>query len=138
MPATIADKDLIDRAKGVLNPKRYSPMFDAGGVGCALVTDGGAIYVGVCIDAACGIGFCAEHTAVASMITAGEWRIATIVAVDWDGGILSPCGRCRELIGQICPENMDTRVLLRCDDPSAPQRAKTMRELLPEHWTWDR
>jgi cytidine deaminase len=43
------------------------------------------------------MGFCAEHAAIASMLTAGESKIMTIVAVNCEGAILPPCGRCREL-----------------------------------------
>ena len=37
------------------------------------------------------------------MITAGESRIDTIVAVDEDRRVLAPFGRCRELIVQVDP-----------------------------------
>jgi cytidine deaminase len=88
--------------------------------------------LGVCMDVACGIGFCGEHAAVASMVTHGESRIHTIVAVGPDGKELPPCGRCRELIFQIDAANADTRVLL--------PRGKivTIHQLLPDHWLLDR
>lgn len=59
----------------VLNPREISGSIWAGGVTAALVTDKGNIYHGVCIDTDCSMGFCAEHAAVAAMITAGESRI---------------------------------------------------------------
>ena len=89
-----ADAALIAAARAVVNPRRLSRTVEVGGVGAALVTASGQVFTGVCIDAASGIGFCAEHGAVAAMITAGESRIETIVAVDWDGSVLPPCGRC--------------------------------------------
>ena len=39
-----------------------------GYVGAALVTDQGNVYTGINISLICGIGFCAEHSAVAEMI----------------------------------------------------------------------
>ncbi len=48
----------------------------------------GVVHVGVCIEVECGIGFCAEHAAVASMITHGESHICTIVAVNCDGTVV--------------------------------------------------
>ena len=123
----MTDLDLIAAARAVLNPRRLTRSVEVAGVGSALRTASGAIYVGVCIDAACGIGFCAEHAAVAAMITAGETRIMDIVAVDWDGSILPPCGRCRELVVQVDDGNADTRVIL-------PGGGKPMRALLPDHW----
>jgi cytidine deaminase len=125
------DQALIAAARAVLNPRRLSKTVEVGGVGAALRTPSGAIYTGVCIDASSGIGFCAEHAAVAAMITAGESRITDIVAVDWDGSILQPCGRCRELVVQVDDGNAATRVIL-------PSGARLMRDLLPDHWLLDR
>jgi cytidine deaminase len=118
MTPTVTDTDLISRAAAVLNPRRLSPTVEVGDIGCALVTATGAVHVGVCIDATCGVGFCAEHAAVASMITNG-------------GAVLSPCGRCRELICQIDPGNVDTRILLHGG------KVMTLRQLLPDHWLLD-
>ena len=122
---------LIDAARSVLAPRRLSKTVEVGGVGAALLTPSGAIYKGVCIDAASGIGFCAEHAAAGAMITAGESQIVAMVAVDWDGTVLQPCGRCRELVVQLDSTNASTEVIL-------PGGVKPMRELLPEHWLLDR
>jgi cytidine deaminase len=121
------DDELIARARTALNPRRLSRLVEVGGVASALVTDTGSVHLGVCIDAPSGIGFCAEHSAISSMITGGESRIVTIVAVNWDGALLAPCGRCRELIRQVHPQNGATRVLL-------PRGVKTVDELLPDFW----
>jgi len=93
-------------------------------VAAALRTDSGAIYTGICIDVACGIGFCAEHAAIAEMLKHRKTRIETIVAVK-DAMILPPCGRCRELMAQVNPENGATRIIL-------DGRVTSLRELLPE------
>jgi len=50
-------------------------------VGCALITDKDNVYLGVCIDTGSGTGFCAEHSAIAAMVTAGEFKIKKLVAV---------------------------------------------------------
>lgn len=124
----IKDADLYQRAKETLNPRKLSELADAGGVASALVTDQGNVYVGVCIDTSSGMGFCAEHNAVGNMVTNGESRVLTIVAVGSDGAILSPCGRCREFIYQMNKSNTKTRVLL------TGNRVTTIEQLLPEHW----
>ena len=126
-----SDQSLIAAARAVLNPRRLSRTVEVGGVGAALRSASGLVFTGVCIDAASGIGFCAEHGAVAAMITAGESRIVDMVAVDWDGTILQPCGRCRELVVQIDAGNADTRVIL-------PNGVRAMRDLLPDHWLLNR
>ncbi len=122
----ISDEELIRRATQVINPRRLSPSVEVGGVGSALITDNGNVYVGVCIDTGSSLGFCAEHNAVGSMITHGENKIISIVAVNWDKNIIAPCGRCRELIYQIDAANSETRVLLRNG------RVVRLKELLPE------
>jgi cytidine deaminase len=121
---------LIERAAAVVAPRRIGEHL-IGDVGCALVTDHGNIYVGVCLDLPSGLGFCAEASAIAAMVTAGEQRIAQIVAVweDETGAlyILSPCGRCREFIAQIESANMETEVIL------ARNQTVPLRDLLPQH-----
>jgi cytidine deaminase len=110
----MTNEELINKAKSVVKPYKVGDGL-IGDVGCALVTDRGNVYLGVCIDIGSGIGFCAEHSAIAAMVTAGEYRIKKIVAVWQDGEdtyILSPCGRCREFIHQIDEGNMETEVIL--------------------------
>lgn len=116
----ISHTDLIKKAESVVKPRRIHDYL-VGNVGAALITDQGHIYLGVCMDVMSGIGFCAEHSAIAAMVTAGEHRIQKIVAV-WKGEdglspthILSPCGRCREFIRQIHPDNIQTEVILDID-----------------------
>ncbi|HKS92070.1 MAG TPA: cytidine deaminase [Tepidiformaceae bacterium] len=124
----ISDQELFELAKATTNKRVLSENATAGSVASALVTAGGNVFVGVCIDTACGMGFCAEHNAIGSMITGGESAIAAIVAVNRRGDILPPCGRCREFIYQVDDANRRTRVLL----PN--ERTATIAELLPEHW----
>jgi len=123
----ISSDELVRHAREVVNPRELSPTVGVGDVGCALATDKGTVYVGVSIDTACSMGFCAEHNAIGTMITNGESRIAKLTAVDWNGKVIAPCGRCRELMYQIDPRNADTIVIL------SDGREKTLRELLPEH-----
>lgn len=121
--------DLVNKAREVLNPRVLSSMeAEAAGVGAALVTDQGRVYTGACIDIPCGMGFCAEHSAIASMITQGESKIKKIVAVDWDGSILAPCGRCRELIYLVHDDNFKTQILM------PGEKVMPLSALLPFHW----
>lgn len=121
--------ELIEKARSVVRPKKLGDHL-AGDVGCALLTDQGHLFLGVCIDVSSGMGFCAEHTAIGAMVTAGEYRIAKIVAV-WTNEegtyVLSPFGRCREFMRQIDPANLETEVVLDID-----QSARLV-DLLPYH-----
>lgn len=126
----ITNEELIDRAVSVLNPKMVGDRL-FGDVGSALITDDGNLYHGVCIDTGSGTGFCAEHSAIAAMVTAGEYKIRKIVAV-WkdDNGttyVLPPCGRCREFIRQVNEDNLNTDVVLGKDEVSK------LKELLPRN-----
>jgi len=120
--------DLYRKAKSVINPRKLSEYADAGGVGAAILTENGNVYTGVCIDTASSMGFCAEHAAAASMITAGESRATKMIAVGWDGRIMPPCGRCREFISQIHNDNLNTEVMV------SESTVVTIRELLPFDW----
>jgi cytidine deaminase len=118
---------LIALARSVVRPRRIAEH-TSGDVGCALLAADGKVYLGVCIDVSCGIGFCAEHSAIAAMVTAGEQRIVQIVAVRGNGEVLPPCGRCREFMYQLDGQNIDAEVLIAAD------RSKTLAELLPHPW----
>lgn len=124
----ISNEELIERAKSVLRPRKIKHGFTVGDVGCALVTDKGNVYLGVCIDTASGMGFCAEHSAIASMVTHGEHVIKKIVAVVEDGKPIPPCGRCREFMRQIHEKNSETEVIIDKD------KSVKLRELLPFSW----
>ena len=119
-------KELKDIAAATLSPRRVSEDIEVGGVAAALVTDQGNVYRGICIDTACSMGFCAEHAAIAAMLTAGEDKVAQIVAVNWDKTVLPPCGRCREFLLQL--GNPETQVLV-AEDTAVP-----VKELLPYSW----
>lgn len=103
------------------------PSITAGAVGAALEAGSGRIYTGINLDLACGIGFCAEHSAVAEMLKQRETVVRRIVAVN-DERIVAPCGRCREMLVQVDPRNLDCEVLLP-DDVVLP-----LRDLLPNAW----
>ena len=120
---------LIAAAGALAGEFRTSEDCVAGGVGAALLSRSGRVYTGVCFDTGCGMGFCAEHAAVAEMLKARESEIAMVVAVVADGSVLPPCGRCRELMWQVDARNRDTRVVL------APDRTVSLAELLPQPWS---
>ena len=74
------NREVIDTAQGMLNPRWVGGRL-FGNVASVLITARGSRYSGVCIDTGSGTGFCAEHSAIAAMVTAGEYQIAKIVAV---------------------------------------------------------
>jgi cytidine deaminase len=124
----MTDEELIAKAQEILHYRELSSECVAGEVSAALMTDAGNLYTGVSISAACGIGFCAEHSAIAQMVTQGESRIVKIVALSGDAKVLPPCGRCRELMYQVNENNLEAEILL------GSGRRTTLSQLLPERW----
>ncbi|MFN8096663.1 MAG: cytidine deaminase [Dermatophilaceae bacterium] len=127
-------EELIRAAAAYLNPVWVGDRW-FGDVASALVTADGAHFYGVCIDTGSGTGFCAEAAAIGAMVTAGERRIAQIVAVWRDPDtarlhVLPPCGRCRLFISQIHPDNAhQTMVVLGAEHQSV------LADLIP-HQQW--
>jgi cytidine deaminase len=126
--------ELIDKAESVINRQTINGRLH-GDVGAALVSEKGNIYTGVCVDTS-GWGLCAERSAIAAMITAGEYRVKTIVAVwredkaiDPNGKlhVLSPCGYCRQFMRDINEDNLETDVILDRD------KTVKLKDLLPYH-----
>ena len=121
-------KELIEEARKITGEFKLSKEWlSAGSCGAALLAANGTVYTGICIDLACGIGFCAEHAAIAEMLKDRETRIIAVVATSPEG-IVPPCGRCREMMLQIDSNNRDTEVIL--DEGTI----KKLSDLMPDHW----
>lgn len=121
-------KELYDRAMSVVNPRKLTDHTEVGFVGAAILSESGNVYLGVNIDSDCSVGFCAEHAAIAAMVTAGENVITKVVAVNADGKILPPCGRCREFMSQLSEKNMEAEVMVN------ENTILKLKDLLPFDW----
>jgi len=122
---------LIDRATNLINVRRTHDGRVHGDVGAVVLSANGNVYDGVCVDTP-SWGLCAERSALAAMITAGEYRFHQIVAVWRNEGtgeihVLPPCGVCREFMRQIDGDNLTAEVILGQD------RSLPLGDLLPEH-----
>ncbi|KQN76437.1 hypothetical protein ASE94_19015 [Devosia sp. Leaf64] len=126
----VTHDEVISRAVALLKPHWVDGRVH-GDVASIVVAEDGGVFAGVCVDTT-SWGLCAERSALAAMITAGQYRFTKVVAV-WrnkDTGqihVLPPCGVCREFMRQIASDNLDAEVVLGRD------RSMTLRELLPEH-----
>lgn len=120
--------ELISIARSLVGEFQLSNEWtSAGAVGAALQTNRGNLYTGVSVDLMCGIGFCAEHAAVAAMLEKRETRIEMIVAMS-EMGVVPPCGRCREMLIQVNAKNTETKVIV------GPQEWVALSALMPRHW----
>jgi len=133
MKLTKQDKRLIEKAKEIIVKSRPVNLIDTGDVGSALITSKGNIFRGVSMGFWCGMGSCGEYQAIGNMISNGEKDIKTIVAVWYDERnknyeVISPCGKCREMIKQASKKNWETEVII-----SKSKKVK-LKELLPYSW----
>lgn len=123
--------ELYIAAKTVLNPRKISEWMEAGGVSAAIESESGKIYTGVCIDGACSLGICAERNAIFNMITNGESKIKKVIAINYEGNALAPCGACRELMTQLMPNDYkEIEIMLDYEN----KRIDKLGQLTPEWW----
>lgn len=78
-------------------------------VGCAVLTKNKKIFSGANVEnAAYPTGICAETSAIAAAVSAGEREIKSICIVSNRRNPSSPCGQCRQFISEFA--NADTEV----------------------------
>jgi cytidine deaminase len=99
-------------------------------VGAAVLTRAGNTFVGCNVEnASYGLCLCAERSAVAQMVAAGDKDPVAIAVVTKGPKAGSPCGMCRQVLAEFAE---DLPVLLAVDgDPSAERRT-TLAALLPD------
>jgi cytidine deaminase len=125
------NKALIERAAALLKPHRTADGRLHGDVAAVAVSKGGGVFDGLCVDTA-SWGLCAERSAIAAMITAGDYKLQRIVAV-WRNEmtqelhVLPPCGICREFMRQIDHDNLEAEIVL------GWEKSLPLKDLIPEH-----
>jgi cytidine deaminase len=68
-------------------------------VGAAGLTDTGRVVTGCNVEnVSYGLTLCAECGLVSALHASGGGRLMAVTCVDGDGALLSPCGRCRQLL----------------------------------------
>lgn len=103
-------------------------------VGAALRTPSGSVYAGCNVEnAAYPQGWCAEASAIAAMVSAGETAIETIMVI-CDGEMLgTPCGGCRQKIREFAAATTMIHVAGAIDGQTIGIRTSyTMDQLLPD------
>jgi cytidine deaminase len=126
-----ADRALVDVALAVLDARAQPGRHE---VAAALRTRSGAVYTGLHVESSIGrASICAEGVAIGVAAVAGDTEIDTIVAVlrTEDGGwrVVTPCGLCRELIGDYAPTMRPTPASS-TTTPGAPTRSRSCQCLI--------
>ena len=122
---------MYEAAKAVQREQRISDYVSCGEVAAAILSKGGNIYTGVCIDTCSTLGVCAERNAIFNMITNGECEIDKVLAIMPDGTCGAPCGACRELMVQLMAGHYrDIEIMM---DYTTGKTVK-LGELTPEWW----
>ena len=97
-------------------------------VGAAIATPGNAVFAGCNVEnAAYPVGNCAEASAIAAMVAAGETRIASILVIGNGDALVTPCGACRQRIREF--GRPETPILIA--GPEGVRASFTLEELLP-------
>ncbi len=93
-------------------------------VGAAALVDDGRIVTGCNVEnAAYGVTLCAECGMVSDLVAGGGGRLVAFTCVDGAGGLIMPCGRCRQLLW----EHGGAELLM-----DTPQGVLTMNDVLPQ------
>jgi cytidine deaminase len=134
LPLSDSDRELVAEALALLDARAVPGRHE---VAAALRTRTGAVHRGLHVESSIGrAGICAEGIAIGSAAIAGDTEIETIVAVlrTEDGGwrVVTPCGLCRELIGDYAP---DATVIDYDAALTQPVRRVPVAELLPSKTT---
>jgi cytidine deaminase len=127
----MSNDEMIAQAAALLRPYQTEQGRLLGDVGAVVLSASGKAYGGVCVDTA-SWGLCAERSAMAAMITDGEYRFAKVVTVWRDPGanaltVLPPCGVCREFMRQVDGANLAAEIVL------GRKESVTLASLLPAH-----
>ncbi len=93
-------------------------------VGAAALVDDGRIVAGCNVEnAGYGVTLCAECGLIGELIAGGGGRLLAFCCLDATGGLIMPCGRCRQLLWE--HGGAELRVL-------TPLGVQSMAEVLPQ------
>ena len=123
--------ELVKLAKTALR-RAYVP-YSGYKVGAALLTKGGAVYLGCNIEnASYSPTVCAERVAFFKAVSDGRTSFSAIAVAGGEGGSISgvfpPCGVCRQVMAEFC-DPKEFRVLL---VHSEGYEERTLDMLLPD------
>jgi len=116
----------LEKAARAASARAYAP-YSGFSVGAAVLAGSGKIYAGCNVEnASYGLCTCAERTAIAGAVSAGERKIRAVAVYTPTAKPTAPCGACRQIIFEFGPDVSVTSV---CD--SAERIDTRIAALLP-------
>lgn len=110
-----------------LLPKAHAP-YSGVHVACAAEGADGRLHLGVNVEnAAYPQGLCAEASALAAAVTAGETRIRRVYVATSLPGLVWPCGGCRQKILELAEPGCEVVSI----SPEGDTETRTIEQLLP-------
>jgi cytidine deaminase len=93
------DDELLEAARRV-RAHAHAP-YSRYQVGAAVRAASGRVYAGANVEnASYGLALCAERSAVAAAIAAGEKRLSAVAVVTATSPPAAPCGMCRQVLAE--------------------------------------
>ena len=90
-----------DGLRGVaveVSERAYAP-YSRYRVGAAALVDDGRVVSGCNVEnAAYGVTLCAECGLISDLVAGGGGRLVAFTCVNGEGHVITPCGRCRQLL----------------------------------------
>ncbi|MEQ4541595.1 cytidine deaminase [Halomonas desiderata] len=98
-------------------------------VGAMVESESGARYFGANVEVAHYKGVCAEASAIAAMVSAGERRLRHVYVIGPGEHLCTPCGDCRQRIREFADAATRIHVV---DAEGRLLKRYTMEQLLPD------
>jgi cytidine deaminase len=97
-------------------------------VGAAVRAESGRIYAGANVEnASYGLALCAERSAVAAAVSAGEKRIRAVAVETSTSPPAAPCGMCRQVLAEFGGDDLPIALV----NDKGEREDTTLGELLP-------
>jgi cytidine deaminase len=125
--AQVSPRSLLDAARESLG-RAYAP-YSKFPVAAAVVDDEGRVFTGVNVEnASYGLTMCAERVAIFTAVAAGARKLRALALTSKNGGVLMPCGACRQVMAEL----FDASAPVYSDTGKDRYKTTTLRDLLPK------
>ena len=118
--------DLIEAARRV-RENAHAP-YSRYKVGAAVRTASGRVFVGANVEnASYGLALCAERSAIAAAVAAGETRLAAVAVITASSPPAAPCGMCRQVLAEFGDDDLPVALV----NDAGERSDTTLGALLP-------